>query len=209
MDAVTSPDAGRESRRRLLTACVLLLLVSAIAGCSTIQRLRAEDHEELVQVVEKLGGQVLDIDWDADVDVEIEPATDKPNLQAPHLQKGETAFEFSIPQISLELQWLKLSKKINGDIYYVILGDSLFFDMMPGSPDRQRIGDKELRELARLPAMSRVRSLTLEGTSVTDAGLKCLAKLHRLQSVDLRNTRVTAEGAKRLKLALPNCKIEI
>lgn len=204
MDAVTSPDAGRESRRRLLTACVLLLLVSVIAGCSTIQRRRAEDHEELVQAVEKLGGQVLDIDWDADIVVDIEPATEKLNLQ-----EGEIAFGFSIPRISLEAQWMKLSKKINGGIDFVILGDSLVFDIMPSSPDRQRIGDKELQELARLPAMSRVRSLTLEGTSVTDAGLKCLAKLRRLQNVDLRNTRVTAEGAKRLKRALPNCNIEI
>ncbi len=205
MDAARPPSAGRETRLRLLTACVPLLLISVNSGCIS-QRLRADGREELVQAVEELGGEVLDIDWDFDVDggldVGGEPAMDTSNLQ-------EGGYTFSIPQGALEpLRNLgrKISRDVNGDIDFVILGD--FLDL-PGPPDRQLIGDKELQELVRLPAMRRVQSLTLEGTSVTDAGLKCLARLHGLHTVDLRNTQVTAEGARRLRLALPNCEIRI
>lgn len=193
MDAAKSPSAGRESRLRLLTACVPLLLISVNSGCM-VQRLRADDREELVQAVDVLGGDVLDIEWD------IDPAMDKSNFQ-----EGDVTWGFSIPQGPLE-PLRNLSRKINGDIDFVILGDFL---EMPGPPDRHLIGDKELQELARLPAMGRVKSLTLEGTSVTDAGMKYLAKLHGLHTIDLRNTRVTAEGANRLKLALPNCQVTL
>lgn len=201
MDAAKSPSAGRESRLRLLTACVSLLLISVNSGCM-IQRLRADDREELVQAVEVLGGEVIDWDWDFEAD--IEPAMDESNLQ-----EGDVTWGFSIPQRPLDPlrnASRKISRNINGDIDNVILGDFL---EMPGPPDRQLIGDKELQELVRLPAMRRVSLLTLEGTSVTDAGLKYLARLRGLDNIDLRNTRVTAEGAKRLKLALPNCQITI
>jgi hypothetical protein len=45
-------------------------------------------------------------------------------------------------------------------------------------------------------------------TQVSDAGLKELAELKTLTSLNLQNTKVTAEGVKELQTALPKCKIE-
>ncbi len=63
-------------------------------------------------------------------------------------------------------------------------------------------------ELAQLQRCTHLRVLDLEGFAcVTDAGLVHLTVLTRLEEVNLRNTRVTDEGVKRLQQALPNCKI--
>jgi hypothetical protein len=43
---------------------------------------------------------------------------------------------------------------------------------------------------------------------VTDAGLEHLKALRQLQRLDLKETKVTADGVKKLQQALPNCKIE-
>jgi hypothetical protein len=42
---------------------------------------------------------------------------------------------------------------------------------------------------------------------MTDEGLKELAALKNLTSLDIGNTQVTGEGIKELQKALPNCKI--
>ena len=49
--------------------------------------------------------------------------------------------------------------------------------------------------------------LDLLGTEVTDAGLEHLKGLSELQSLDIHNTKVTDEGVKKLRQALPNCDI--
>ena len=49
--------------------------------------------------------------------------------------------------------------------------------------------------------------LNLLNTGVTDAGLKELAVLTKLTSLDLSQTKVTADGVKELQKALPKCKI--
>ena len=43
---------------------------------------------------------------------------------------------------------------------------------------------------------------------MTDAGLEHLKGLTKLQSLDLRNTQVTDAGVKGLQKALPKCKID-
>jgi hypothetical protein len=71
----------------------------------------------------------------------------------------------------------------------------------------EKIGDAELRELAKFPAMTEVRSLGLAGTSITDAGLESLAKFYKLETLDLGFTKVSAAGVARLRRELPHCKI--
>ena len=44
-------------------------------------------------------------------------------------------------------------------------------------------------------------------TRVTDAGVKELAGLKSLQTLDLRDTQVTDAGLKERQKALPDCKI--
>ena len=47
----------------------------------------------------------------------------------------------------------------------------------------------------------------LNGTAVTDAGVRQLAKLPRLRFLALNKAKVTPRGAKELKQALPDCAI--
>jgi hypothetical protein len=61
--------------------------------------------------------------------------------------------------------------------------------------------------LAALPAPAGAFGLGLVGTRVTDAGLKELARLKRLQALDLGRTKVTDAGLKELRRALPGCRV--
>jgi hypothetical protein len=61
--------------------------------------------------------------------------------------------------------------------------------------------------LVELPSLNELRTLSLAGTAITDRGLKEIAKLTKLNSLDLRNTKISAEGAAALQQALPACKI--
>ena len=49
--------------------------------------------------------------------------------------------------------------------------------------------------------------LSLDDTDITDEGLKELAKLQKLTSLGLYNTKVTKAGVAELRKALPNCRI--
>jgi hypothetical protein len=65
------------------------------------------------------------------------------------------------------------------------------------------VGMEHLKELDQLVWLS------LENTAVSDAGLETLAGMnHQLQGLDLRGTKVTDEGVRRLQGVFPGCKIE-
>jgi hypothetical protein len=55
--------------------------------------------------------------------------------------------------------------------------------------------------------MKQLKVLWLDGTKVTDEGLKQLKGLKQLESLNLFHTKVTAAGVKELKEALPECGI--
>jgi hypothetical protein len=65
-------------------------------------------------------------------------------------------------------------------------------------------GDADLEIVAKL---SRLQSLNLIGAPVTDAGLLHLEKLASLQWVNLYHTRVTDAGVRRLQQALPKADV--
>ena len=63
--------------------------------------------------------------------------------------------------------------------------------------------------LESLPVPTSAFGLDLVETKITDAGLKELAKLQQLTSLDLRYCKqITDAGVAELKKALPKCKIE-
>ncbi len=70
--------------------------------------------------------------------------------------------------------------------------------------DRTKVSDADLAHLKGLISLER---LYLSGTQVTDAGLVHLKGLAGLRKLDLRFTPVTDTGNKKLKQALPDCKI--
>jgi hypothetical protein len=55
--------------------------------------------------------------------------------------------------------------------------------------------------------LTKLQTLNLRLTQVSDAGLAHLRGLTELQTLDLGTTRVTAEGVKDLRKALPGCRI--
>jgi hypothetical protein len=64
--------------------------------------------------------------------------------------------------------------------------------------------DNDLAQLARLPNLDH---LNLEGTPITDAGLKHLYSLKKLRYIRLSNTKITRKGLDDLEKALPNAGI--
>ena len=70
--------------------------------------------------------------------------------------------------------------------------------------DDTRVTDSGLKELASLKGLT---TLNLGITRVTDAGLKELAPLKGLTTLYLYSTKVTDAGVKELQNALPMCKI--
>lgn len=72
------------------------------------------------------------------------------------------------------------------------------------------IGDTDVNDasIASLAGMNpHLSVLNLSKTRVTDAGLKHLSVIRTLQELDLTETAVTPDGLRRLKEALPSCKI--
>jgi hypothetical protein len=61
--------------------------------------------------------------------------------------------------------------------------------------------------MERLVALPNLSHVFLDRTAVSDAGLRYLESARRLQYISLRFTRVTDDGMKRLKAALPSCLI--
>lgn len=61
--------------------------------------------------------------------------------------------------------------------------------------------------LQHLKGMTQLEYLNLRGTRVSDAGLDQISRLGRLEDLNLTNTGVTEEGVKRLREALPKCRI--
>lgn len=88
--------------------------------------------------------------------------------------------------------------------------------------------DADLQHLANVPhleslilnrthisdaGLQQLRGLNLEGldlfhTHVTDAGLKHVAGMDRLSTLHLHETQTTAAGRAKLRVALPNCKVD-
>lgn len=67
------------------------------------------------------------------------------------------------------------------------------------------ITDRGAEEIGDLMTL---RELWLRGPQITDAGLKHLKRLKNLQSLRLSETKVSEEGIRDLKRALPYCKIQ-
>ena len=56
--------------------------------------------------------------------------------------------------------------------------------------------------------MKRLQVVNLYRTQITNAGVARLQELKELTDVDLRYSRVTANGVEALRSALPNCKVQ-
>lgn len=75
-----------------------------------------------------------------------------------------------------------------------------------GMSDNPPLNDGALVYLRYFPNL---RELSLDGSEVTDAGLRHLYSLSRLESLDLKDTKVSAGAVANLRKMLPNCKIKM
>ena len=70
------------------------------------------------------------------------------------------------------------------------------------------IGDAELfRVMVHLKRFPRLHSLYLDHTQITDAILPQLAEL-KLSRLDIRKTKVTAQGVKQFRRQVPKCEVD-
>ena len=66
--------------------------------------------------------------------------------------------------------------------------------------------DEQLAE--KLKGLTKLKTLNLSVTKITDAGLVHLKGLTKLEELNLWNTEITAAGIKSLQEALPDCRIK-
>ncbi|MCX7422547.1 MAG: leucine-rich repeat protein [Planctomycetia bacterium] len=83
-----------------------------------------------------------------------------------------------------------------------LIGQPELIDLSLSHPNLIELTAENLAELNRL------QRLSLAGSGLTDAGIKPLAILTNLASLDLRRTKVTAAGIAELKAVLPKCQIQ-
>ena len=81
-------------------------------------------------------------------------------------------------------------------------------EQIRGGPRAEHIGNLAAKLYRRgFTRATGQRILSLTGTDVTDAGLERLKGLSKLQRLKLQGTAVTEEGVKKLQESLPECKI--
>ncbi len=70
-----------------------------------------------------------------------------------------------------------------------------------------QITDVGLAEL--LPLAHKLESLDIRGTKVSDGGIATLKQLSRLTLLRLTNSSISNDGIDEIRNALPNCKLEV
>jgi hypothetical protein len=66
----------------------------------------------------------------------------------------------------------------------------------------------EDNDIAPLAALTNVKSLIISGFNLTDGCVPHLAKMKHLEKLALYTTKITPEGAKMLRAAIPKCSID-
>lgn len=72
--------------------------------------------------------------------------------------------------------------------------------------DEAHVVGTGLEKIQHLPHLQR---LSLRKTDVTDAEIEVIAKFRHLEWLSLQDTEVTLEGVKRIRKALPNCRVVV
>jgi hypothetical protein len=103
-----------------------------------------------------------------------------------------------------DIAWARL-EKLGASITRVNQGQPLG-EWLLVSLSGSDAGDDALPLLADLAALN-LKVLDLGGTRVSDSAVEQLAALDGLWKLRLTGTAVSAEGAARLRQALPNCEI--
>jgi len=86
-----------------------------------------------------------------------------------------------------------------------LLGEDFFHEVSHLSyRNNRQIDDDGLQYVSNLVYL---QTLDLDGTRVTNVGVRSLIGLVRLKELDLRFTRVTEAGAVEIQAAMPNCKV--
>src|SRR5687768_5803791 len=73
--------------------------------------------------------------------------------------------------------------------------------------DRSQITDAGLVQL--LPLADRLESLDLRGTRVSDDGIAHLQRLRRLTLLRLKGSSISTDGIEHIRKSLPNCKLDV
>lgn len=147
---------------------------------------RARKQQEVVEVIEKLGGQARREYWLAGSDVTRPAWLEK--LLGKYLFSEVVLVELTGPRITdVTLEYLRDLDQLQ----YVKL-------------DKTEVTDAGISNLRHL---RRLQILIIDESQVSDACLVHLKDLSELQTLDLLNTQVTNEGVLKLLQTLPYCSI--
>lgn len=149
----------------------MLLAVTAVALWLGLHFYPAQRQRRAVEAIEALGGTV---GYDFQVTGEIKVVRQKGGGATVTGLARDPRSKSRVPQ------WLRL-----------LVGDDYFSTVTWVRLTGPKIGDNQLRQLARLPGL---RCLDLSGTRVTGEGLKQLTGLTQLEELDLSSTSVSDEA---------------
>lgn len=121
----------------------------------------------------------------------------KADLPADYSQVRRVSLAAVKPLDKLPEPWPLLSKLNSAQFDRLVK-----LDLSLGCPNLTDLIASNLAELKHL------KRLSLAGCGLSDPGLKHLAALTNLESLDLCRTKATATGIAELQAALPNCQIE-
>lgn len=110
-----------------------------------------------------------------------------------------------------DLAYLKASKSLRGLFLYDTATDDAALGLLGELREMEMLGlartaisDKGLAHISSLP---KLHYLSLNGNNLRDPSVEHLSKMSRLQELELYGTKISPEGFKKLRMALPGCVI--
>lgn len=144
-------------------------------------------------------------------DMDIAPQSLEKLNQLPNLYRlGLRENHISKAQIKA-LAKLKTVEELDFRECHLDLNDLPLLSAMPALKELDLSGCKEVNDksMPQLTKFARLKSLFLDHTDITNEGLECLAQMHKLKHLRLKNCHgIDRVYIEKLKALLPDCKIE-
>jgi hypothetical protein len=206
-------------RFSLRVCLVLMLLVTIPLGCITEEIRRARQQKVAVDAITKLGGRVV---YDYQVDDGADPLHGYHRRSPPPSwirdAFGDNMFCCVVGVSSVDQRRPFSPNEYPAAFELALTGKtrrSLFTDeflkhigqlnsLRSLDLDNSHVSDAGVVHLAKL---DRLEQLSLCNTQITDAGLLQFEKMKQLRFLDLFGTRTTDDGIATLQLSLPKCII--
>ena len=126
------------------------------------------------------------------------------------VQQGKSVMIFldgkPLPSDKVRSRWHYSARALtfHGNKGDVRLRNVRLLDMTTNLTKWHKAKDEHILQLNGLPHL---KEINVSDSEVTDKGLRRLADFKSLRRIDVRNTKVTAQGVEELKKTLPDCEV--